>query len=225
MKKIPWKCVSLPSEFFLWSRRHAWGYFCPSFQTLQNHFSPEVAQEAMKVNHPITQEQLLSNFLEGSTEQVGVSVTWVHSCIALTVCRSYAPGVGKPGVCWCVPWCWCDVMPALLLLFVENSAVQFYFQWAGEDRPDRPEFLVWGSQLWCAPLWCLWMLSVWVKDSNQRLMLSVWVKDSNQRLNSVLIFRFRWLKVLLRRNHNRQWFSSRKSLMVSSKPTWNVSSH
>ena len=163
----------------------------------------------MKVNHPITQEQLLSNFLEGSTEQVGVSVTWVHSCIALTVCRSYAPGVGKPGVCWCVPWCWCDIMPALLLLFVENSAVQFYFQWAGEDRP---EFLVWGSQLRCAPLWCLWMLSVWVKDSNQRL-------------NSVLIFRFRWLKVLLRRNHNRQWFSSRKSLMVSLKPTWNVSSH
>ncbi|XP_070205043.1 nucleolar complex protein 4 homolog isoform X2 [Littorina saxatilis] len=39
-------------------------------KTLQSHFSPEVAQEAMKINHPVTQEQKLADFLEVSTEQM-----------------------------------------------------------------------------------------------------------------------------------------------------------
>merc|ERR1719300_804955 len=39
-------------------------------KTLQSHFSPEVAREAMRINHPVTQEQLLSDVLDVTTEQM-----------------------------------------------------------------------------------------------------------------------------------------------------------
>ena len=137
----------VPSEFFLWSSWHACGYFCPTFQTLQNHFSPEVAQEAMKVNHPITQEQLLSNFLEGSTEQVGVSVTWVHFCIALTVCRSYAPGESYCRQAWCLLAC-------SLMLEWHRASVVTSLSW---ELSSSVLLLVgrWGQT------WQAWMFGVW----------------------------------------------------------------
>ncbi|XP_076473087.1 nucleolar complex protein 4 homolog isoform X2 [Babylonia areolata] len=46
-------------------------------KTLQSHYSPEVAQEAMSINHPIKQEKAIADFLEGSTEQMIERV--VHS--------------------------------------------------------------------------------------------------------------------------------------------------
>ncbi|KAK7474423.1 hypothetical protein BaRGS_00034306 [Batillaria attramentaria] len=39
-------------------------------KTLQNHFSPEVALEAKKINHLPTQEQDLADFLDSNTEQM-----------------------------------------------------------------------------------------------------------------------------------------------------------
>lgn len=39
-------------------------------KTLQSHYSPEVAQEAIKINHPIKQEQIIGDFLDDTTEQM-----------------------------------------------------------------------------------------------------------------------------------------------------------